>query len=271
MGVPLAISLPKVSVIIPNYNMHRFLPAAVRSVTKQTYANIELLIVDDGSSEKLNRDRLVINGLEPKLLEVEHGGKSAAVNYGFREANGKYLVILDADDRLPGGSVQQRVELLEKGNADLCIGSFEVSHQGAIVARRAVSKIAGRSNEAIIRTLLTRIVSPFHQNAMLFSRKLLGRTGGMNPKMLRGQDLDFAIRLLQQSQKTLFIKESVYIYNRYKRPIAKRLYNRCMGMKFKQIVILQYIKGWRKAVYVFWSAMVETAKLIHDLFGVYKR
>lgn len=262
---------PKVSVIIPHYNMHSYLPAAVASVKNQDYENIELIVVDDGSEESVESEELAVNTLTVKLLEVEHGGKARAVNRGFEEAIGQYLAVLDADDRLPPGSLSRRIQALEQDEADLAIGSFDVHYQGKVKAERLVDRFFGESNDRIIQALLTNIITPFHQNAMLFSGDLLKSTGSMDPQMLRGQDKDFAVRLLQHSEKTVLINDSVYIYNRYDRLLSRRLFNRCIGMKYKLTVVSRYTKGWRRFLYLGWNILIEVAKLVHDLFRVYKR
>lgn len=267
----LADEIPKVSVIIPHYNMHSFLPQAVESVANQEYDNIELIIVDDGSDEMLHRELLSADNLPTKLLEIEHIGKPTAVNQGFEKSSGDYLTILDADDLLPKRSLLQRVRALEKNKADLCIGSFEVSYNGEKQAVRSIDVFLNESNDEIIDAFLTWIVAPLHQNAMLFSRKLLERVGQMDPQMLRGQDKDFGIRLLRKSKKTILIKEPVYVYNRYDRPIERRLYNRYMGLKYKLIVLRRYFSGLRGTVYLGWVFCLGLAKFVYNLFGVYKK
>jgi glycosyltransferase involved in cell wall biosynthesis len=252
--------------------MTDYLPEAVESVVSQDYEPIELIVVDDGSREKITKDKITnSNKIDLKLIEIEHGGKPVAVNRGFDEATGEYLIILDADDQLPGQSLSQRVNNLQTHQADLCIGSFEVRYNEETQSRRLLSDISHKSDKHIIRSLLTRILTPFHQNAMMFSRELLDRVGKMDPAMQRGQDKDFAIRLLRVSNNEVFIDDSVYIYNRYDRPLSRRLYNRCAGIKYKLIIIDRHTEGWRKGVYMVWNTIVETAKLIHDLFGVYKK
>lgn len=263
---------PKISVIIPHYNMTDYLSQAVESVASQDYEDVELIVVDDGSEEEITKDQITNNHkINFKFIEIDHGGKPVAVNRGFDEATGEYFVILDADDRLPERSISQRVNNLQAQQADLCFGSFEVWYNGETKSRRLLSDIGRKSSKHIIRSLLTSIISPFHQNTMIFSRDLLYRVGGMDPAMKRGQDKDFAIRLLRESNNEVFINDPVYIYNRYDRPLSRRLYNRCAGMKYKLIIINRHTEGWRKAAYLVWNVIVETAKLIHDLFGVYKK
>ncbi len=265
-------SQPKVSVIIPHYKMHSFLPEAVKSVADQDYENIELIVVDDGSGAGIYRSQLSGLGLTLKLLDIEHNkGKPSAVNCGFEAATGSYITILDADDQLPLNSMSKRVSAIQKGQADLCIGSFEVCYQGIIQSVRSVEGYGARSREYLKRHLLTSIISPIHQNTMLFSKRLLKLTGPMDPRMIRGQDKDFAIRLIQNSNTITYVEDPVYCYNRYDRPLKKRIANRLIGMRYKLEIIYSNASSWRKGIYFLWGMAVEGAKFMHDLFGIYKK
>lgn len=265
-------SQPKVSVIIPHYNMHSSLPEAVKSVTEQDYKNIELIVVDDGSAVGIHKSQLPELGITLKLLKIEDNkGKPSAVNRGFEVATGSYVTVLDADDELTRNSISKRISALETKQADLCIGSFEVCYQGKVQSVRSIDEYARRNKDYLKRHLLTNIISPIHQNAMLFSRRLLQQTGPMNPKMIRGQDKDFAIRLIQNCRTIAYVEDPVYRYNRYDRLFKKRVSNRLIGMRYKLEVIYRYAKNWRKGSYLLWSTAVEGAKFMHDLFGIYKK
>ena len=268
-------------VIIPTYNMASFLPEAVESVVNNTIQQaIEIYIVDDGSTEPLIRSKLLnelnIQADEQKdggirLLEISHGGKSKAVNRGVTAASGQLLTILDADDELPSDSISNRVEAIKQSGADLCIGSFEVNYQNRITTLRSVERLAGRSNNQLIHKILSYFISPLHQNAMLFSMDLFKQVGGMNPRMIRGQDKDLAVRLLQKSKKTEFITDTVYIYHRYPRKFLKRVTNRLLGMKYKLQSIRIHLAGRKQMQLLVIGFIVEVVKLVHDFFGVYKR
>jgi glycosyltransferase involved in cell wall biosynthesis len=90
---------PLVSVIIATYNMARYLPLAVRSALDQTYKNIEVLVVDDGSTD--DTQKVMTSFLDdPRVRHCpqENKGQAAAKNRGVRESRGDYIAFLDADD-----------------------------------------------------------------------------------------------------------------------------------------------------------------------------
>ena len=90
---------PLVSVVIATYNMALYLPLAVRSALEQTYKNIEVLIVDDGSTDD-TRSAVAPLLLDPRVryLVQENRGQAAAKNHGVRDSSGAYVAFLDADD-----------------------------------------------------------------------------------------------------------------------------------------------------------------------------
>jgi glycosyltransferase involved in cell wall biosynthesis len=105
---------PRVSVIIPCYNLGEFLDEAVESVLTQTYQDFEILIVDDGSTDA--RTQTLLAGYrKPKtrVIRTEHRGVSAARNTGIAAAAGSYLCALDADDRLERAYFEKAVAILD--------------------------------------------------------------------------------------------------------------------------------------------------------------
>ena len=89
--------MPQVSVIIPTYNRAHLVGEAIDSVLSQTYDDLELIVVDDGSQDG-TRDVVAAYGSRLTYLHQEHRGVSAARNRGIEEARGNYLSFLDSDD-----------------------------------------------------------------------------------------------------------------------------------------------------------------------------
>ena len=125
---------PLVSIIMPVYNCEGYLKESIESVVSQRYKNWELIIVDDGSSdrsisiiesyvEKDNRIRLYKNET------VEHG-PGIARNYGIEQTSGKYTYFLDADDWIEKDLLQDTVSLAEKMNADIVPFGFIIESNG---------------------------------------------------------------------------------------------------------------------------------------------
>lgn len=101
---------PLVSIIINNYNYGIFLSTAIESVLQQTYTNIEIIVVDDGSTD---HSRTVISEYGEKIVAVfkENGGQSSALNSGFASSTGEIICLLDADDRFLPDKVENIIQV----------------------------------------------------------------------------------------------------------------------------------------------------------------
>jgi glycosyltransferase involved in cell wall biosynthesis len=105
-------SLPLVSILINNYNYARFLPEAIASALEQTYVNLEIIVVDDGSQD----DSLeIILSYGEKIIPIlkENGGQASAFNQGFAASRGEIICFLDADDLFTPIKIAKIVEVFQ--------------------------------------------------------------------------------------------------------------------------------------------------------------
>ncbi len=115
------ISQPLVSVVIPSYNRAHAIAASIQSVLSQTYENIELIIVDDGSKDNT---KAVIEGVgDPRIRYVyqENAGACAARNHGARLAKGDYVAFHDSDDTWYPDKLEKQMAAMERTGADIVI------------------------------------------------------------------------------------------------------------------------------------------------------
>lgn len=103
---------PLVSILINNYNYGRFLPEAIDSALSQTYLNVEVVVVDDGSTDE-SRDLLAAYGSRVISVLKENGGQSSAFNAGFAQSRGDLICFLDSDDMFTAEKVATIVKVFE--------------------------------------------------------------------------------------------------------------------------------------------------------------
>jgi glycosyltransferase involved in cell wall biosynthesis len=120
MNGPVEGASPLVSVVIPAYNEEAALPGCLETLGRQTYPNLEIIIVDDGSTD---RSREVAREFPVRLLEGQHLGPAAARNRGAREAKGELLVFVDADMQFDPAFVEKLTEPVRRGEA---LGTFTI-------------------------------------------------------------------------------------------------------------------------------------------------
>ena len=99
---------PLVSVIIAYYKQEGFIAETVRSVQQQTYANVEIIVVDDGSP--VPASSVLSETTDVRILRTENRGCPAARNFGFQQSSGDFLVFLDSDDRLTPGALEAHLK-----------------------------------------------------------------------------------------------------------------------------------------------------------------
>lgn len=120
-------SYPLVSVIIPVYQAEKFLTECVESVRKQDYSELEIVLVNDGSTDRSNQMCEELAAADPRIRVIHQNnkGSGAARNAGIKEATGKYLLFLDADDKLDDSSaIRSLAARAEREQADIVIGTY---------------------------------------------------------------------------------------------------------------------------------------------------
>ena len=115
---------PLVSVIIPVYNTQDYLKACIESVQNQTYPNLEILLVDDGSTDQSGAlcEEYAAQDERIRVFHKENGGLPDARNMGLMEAHGEFLAFVDSDDLLAPKAVETLETLCETSNAEAAIG-----------------------------------------------------------------------------------------------------------------------------------------------------
>ncbi|MBQ2900586.1 MAG: glycosyltransferase family 2 protein [Agathobacter sp.] len=115
-----------ISIIVPIYKVEAYLERCVNSLLSQSYKNIEIILVDDGSPDNcpLLCDELKQKDSRIRVLHKENGGLSSARNAGLRIANGEYIAFVDSDDYIAVDMLEKMHEAIVKDGTDLCICDF---------------------------------------------------------------------------------------------------------------------------------------------------
>lgn len=218
-------NLPKVSVIIPLYNAGEYLEETIQSVINQTYKNIELIIIDDGSTDNsLSIAQNYSNDFISVIQQVNLGA-SAARNHGLLLAKGEYIQFLDADDLLSPSKIEEQVKSLRKSpnyiavcntihfteNTDiehLTPNDYEKSFlmDSANPADFLVNLWGGNSEYGSMVSI----------HAWLTPKKLIEMSGGWNEALSYDDDGEFFARVLLSSNGISY-NENVFSYYRKQR------------------------------------------------------
>lgn len=115
-----------ISIIVPIYNVEKYLPECIESILNQTYRYLEVILIDDGSTDQSGKmcDNYAEQDSRVKVIHQKNGGAANAKNAGLKTATGKYLAFVDGDDYLELDALFYMIDLLEKRNADVVQACF---------------------------------------------------------------------------------------------------------------------------------------------------
>lgn len=116
-----------VSIIVPVYNVENYLTECIESAAKQTYCNLEIILVDDGSTDTSGKicDMYARKDNRIKVFHKQNGGLSDARNTGIEKVTGEYIYFLDSDDILPTDAIEKMLNACTKEDADMAIAGLE--------------------------------------------------------------------------------------------------------------------------------------------------
>lgn len=199
-----------VSVIVPVYKSEKTLERCVKSLTMQSYKDLEILLVVDGPPDKSGElaDRLAGEDERIRVINQKNKGVSAARNKGLSEAKGEYIRFLDSDDYVKENSIQAMVEAMEAGNADFVVAGFHHLYFGRCIGKLPEKEgcfPVKESREYILKLYRTGFLNmPWNK---LFKREKI-RTGFPEDLNL-GEDLLFNLAYLKECDSFYTLKEPV--------------------------------------------------------------
>lgn len=183
----------QVSVIIPTFNRSKLLRRAIDSVLKQSYGNIEIIVVDDGSTDDTQEIVQGISKQTPSLIYVKknNGGCASARNRGMELAHGELIAFLDSDDVWLPNAIESLVSVLWQSGAELVYSpSFEVDRNGREEINYPVA--AGMPDMLAKAHFMATNVRP---GSFIFTRDAFNKAGFHDESLLYNEDSDYFQRL----------------------------------------------------------------------------
>ncbi len=198
--------MPKVSVIVPVYNVELYIEKCLNSLVGQTLDDLEIIIVNDGSKDS---SKNIIEKFMKKYpskivyLEKENGGLSDARNYGLPYAKGEYVAFLDSDDYVEKNMYKDMYELAKKENSDMVECDFYWEYPNKVKEDKGA--IYNGKNEMLEKV---RVVAW----NKLIKKEILEKSQVKFPKGLRYEDVEFTYKLIPYIEKVSFMKKPLVHY-----------------------------------------------------------
>lgn len=210
-----------VTVIIPTYNAAGVLGRAIKSVLDQTYDDLELIVVDDRSTD--NTAEVVESFNDPRVRYVgreKNGGEAAARNTGIRLAKGKYVAFLDSDDEWLPTKLEKQMDVFQRSSEETGLvyaGCVWIDEAGRFI-KRDVPRLRGN----VFESLLTSNQISGSSSGVLLRRKCLKHIGLFDDSLPGCPDWDMWIRLSKHCRFD-FVSEDLVIYHASETSIASKI------------------------------------------------
>ncbi len=188
-----------VSIIIPTYNRKSYVVETINSVLCQTYQSIEIIVVDDGSTDN-TRDSLqeFIEDKKITYLWQKNAGRSSARNLGAKIANGSYLLFLDSDDILVETAIENLLLLTKDSRLSKIFGARVVFFSGDDNSNLLTGYDLNFAESFRDRKLIVEVIGDFFLSigAFIIDRKSFEESGGFLTEFEPSEDVDFSIKVL---------------------------------------------------------------------------
>lgn len=232
-----------VSVIIPCFNAERWLTEAIDSCLQQTYLRIEIIVIDDGSTDNCLE---IIKSYENKIIwkTGPNKGGNYARNIGFALSRGEYIQYLDADDYLMPEKIERQVRCIEETGAGVVCGDWRYKvHLSDGTSFLENINVCG-PKEDFLESLLAddRWVPPV---GLLYTRAAVDSCSGWDESLKVGQDRDFLISVVMSGVKVVYQSGCHSIYRLYGNTTVSTsnkllwLENHCLLMKKAEVKLAQ--------------------------------
>jgi len=199
---------PHFSVIIPVYNRADILEQALRSVLDQTFQDFEIVVIDDGSNDHPEAVVARVNDPRIRIIRKQNGGGAAARNFGFDQAKGRYVALLDSDDRFLPHHLEKLAEVFA-GDPNLVVYARMIVDRGNGVTMIKPPRAIRPDEDMATYLLCDRGFVPTITVSLLADTARRVRYGGWRP----AEDTDFAIRLYLAGCRFHMIDEPGAVWN----------------------------------------------------------
>ena len=216
---------PLISVIVPIYKVEEYLNTCLESLICQSYRQLEILLIDDGSPDGCPElaDRWAVADTRVTVIHKENGGLSSARNAGLDRAHGEYVAFLDSDDWVEPGFIEALYRAITLDGAEISICGFNRVHPDG---RSVPSVFPAYKSGGLYTVGVDRAVPYFFETAIavwgkLYRRQTIGDTRFIEGRL--AEDIPFQTELLKRASKVAFSEKHLYNYRQRSNSIARSI------------------------------------------------
>ena len=208
--------MDKISIIVPIYNVENYLSYALDSILNQTYKNLEVLLIDDGSTDSSSKiaEEYVKRDSRFILIHQKNQGLSGARNTGLNNATGKYIMFLDSDDFFDSNSCQSLYDCIEQTNADYVIGNYTNTNEDGT---KWQNPVFNKEKFKSFKLSITDYTNSFYiMNSgvwnKIFRKAFIDKLGVRFVEKLPAEDAIFSTYCFIHSKNVYYTPDNVYNY-----------------------------------------------------------
>lgn len=215
-----------ISVIVPVYKVEKYLEKCVNSIRSQSYSDLEIILVDDGSPDNCGKicDEMALNDQRIRVIHQKNQGLAAARNAGLAIAQGKYVAFVDSDDTIENGTYLLLYNMIEHYDTDIAICECRKVKESEVLEQVEYSKY---ENRVLDNNKLWELVFGQLNNSScnkLYKRSLIGDLQ-FPKKVVHGEDLLFNIEYLAKCNIGVYNEAPVYNYLSRNNSITRSYFN----------------------------------------------
>lgn len=216
-----------VSIIIPVYKVEKYLNRCIESVINQTYRNIEIILVDDGSPDNCGKlcDEWAIKDNRIKVIHKENAGLAHARNSGLEIANGEYILFVDSDDYIKINTCENVITHLRKTKADFCYFEHIDDYNGEQIANNSSKVKSVYKGKEILFEFLANTLSPDINESgapkistaawrVMYNKSFIknNKIQFYSEREYLSEDILFRVELCKKAKMVTALKEAYYFY-----------------------------------------------------------
>lgn len=216
----------KVTIVVPIYNVSKYLDACITSIINQTFKDLEIILVNDGSKDNSLDICKKYSEFDSriKILDKENGGLSSARNFGLDAATGEYILFLDGDDFLEQDTIEFALNKLEKNNAEILVFGvynyyLETKSKYRLEKNNEDYEMVMNSDDALITMLNRELSFKWMACNKLYKRSLFNTIRYPIQKLY--EDLGTTYKVIQKAKKIVYCSTPKYYYVQNPQSITK--------------------------------------------------
>ena len=247
--------MKKISVIVPVYNSEKYLEKTLNALFVQTYSDIEIILVDDGSTDNSYKicEQMAKDNESVSCYRIPNGGPSGARNFGISKATGDYIGFCDSDDIPAPNMYEELVCYMENANSDIALCDIYSERDSRTFGFPWNDGTVFDGN-TVVAELMAKMIGNISDNESgvpvwgsavrcLFKRELIESEGIKFPTDIHfAEDLVFVLRYLSNVKRVVICDKPLYFYTDNRSSIMNSFYSYKKNMLISRLLLVRYIE-----------------------------